>query len=300
MINLSVLVDEKTRVLIQGITGKQGSYHTRRMLEYKMNVVAGVSPGKKGNRVSGVPVYNCVAEAVDSHRIDASLVMVPPPFVLEAASQAINSRIPLVVIITEHVPVHDTMRIRDLAISKNVMVVGPNTIGVISPGKGKVGIMPGYIYSRGNVGVISRSGTLTHEISSNLTFRGIGQSSCIGIGGDIVSGIGFVEALELFRNDPETEVVVLIGEIGGVGEEVAAKFISETCYPKPVVAFIAGLSAPEGKKMGHAGAIVGKNYGSAESKIETFRSSGVDVADTLDDILQIVGKIIKAESPGMP
>ncbi|MDD5515719.1 MAG: succinate--CoA ligase subunit alpha [Synergistales bacterium] len=297
---MSVLVDEKTRVLIQGITGKQGSYHTRRMLEYKMNVVAGVSPGKKGNRVSGVPVYNCVAEAVDSHRIDASLVMVPPPFVLEAASQAINSRIPLVVIITEHVPVHDTMRIRDLAISKNVMVVGPNTIGVISPGKGKVGIMPGYIYSRGNVGVISRSGTLTHEISSNLTFRGIGQSSCIGIGGDIVSGIGFVEALELFRNDPETEVVVLIGEIGGVGEEVAAKFISETCYPKPVVAFIAGLSAPEGKKMGHAGAIVGKNYGSAESKIETFRSSGVDVADTLDDILQIVGKIIKAESPGMP
>lgn len=295
---LSVLVDGQTKVLIQGITGKQGTYHTRKMLEYKMEVVAGISPNKKGARVSNVPVYNTVAEAADEHGIDASLVIVPPPYVLEAATQAIDSRIPLVVVITEHVPVHDVMKIRDLADSNNVRLVGPNTIGVISPGKGKVGIMPGYIYSRGNVGVISRSGTLTHEISSNLTFRGIGQSTCIGIGGDMVGGIGFVEALELFRNDIETEVIVLIGEIGGVGEEAAAKFIADTTYPKPVVAFIAGLTAPEGKKMGHAGAIVGKNYGSARSKIEALRSSGVQVADTLDEILQLVGTLVGINYPG--
>jgi len=294
---LSVLVDGQTKVLIQGITGKQGAYHTQRMLEYKMEVVAGVSPNKKGSKVSNVPVYNTVAEAAEEHRIDASLVIVPPPFVLEAATQVIDSRIPLVVVITEHVPVHDVMKISDLADSNNVRLVGPNTIGVISPGKGKVGIMPGYIYSRGNVGVVSRSGTLTHEISSNLTFRGIGQSTCIGIGGDMVGGMGFVEALELFRNDIETRVIVLIGEIGGVGEEAAAKFIADTSYPKPVVAFIAGLTAPEGKKMGHAGAIVGKNYGSARSKIEALRSSGVQVADTLDEILQLVGALVGVVYP---
>jgi succinyl-CoA synthetase alpha subunit len=290
---MSILVDGKTKVLIQGITGKQGSYHTDRMLEYNMEVAAGVSPGKGGRIVSGVPVYDTVAEAVAAHEVDASLILVPPPFVLAAATEAVQAGIPLVVLVTEHVPVHDAMRIRELAKAKGVRLVGPNTIGVISPGKGKVGIMPGYIYSPGRVGIISRSGTLTHEISSNLTYRGIGQSTCIGIGGDLVIGMDFVDALELFRDDGETDVIVMIGEIGGVAEEVAADYIRKTGYPKKIIAFIAGLTAPEGKKMGHAGAIISGGMGLAASKVEALQNSGVKVAKTLDGVLHDVEKSLR-------
>jgi succinyl-CoA synthetase alpha subunit len=290
---MSILVDGKTKVLIQGITGKQGSYHTDRMLEYNMEVAAGVSPGKGSRIVSGVPVYDTVAEAVAAHEVDASLILVPPPFVLAAATEAIQAGIPLVVLVTEHVPVHDAMRIRELAKAKGVRLVGPNTIGVISPGKGKVGIMPGYIYSPGRVGIISRSGTLTHEISSNLTYRGIGQSTCIGIGGDLVIGMDFVDALELFRDDGEADVIVMIGEIGGAAEEVAADYIRKTGYPKKIIAFIAGLTAPEGKKMGHAGAIISGGMGSAASKVEALQNSGVKVAKTLDGVLNDVEKSLR-------
>lgn len=290
---MSILVDGKTKVLIQGITGKQGSYHTDRMLEYNMKVVAGVSPGRGGRIVSGVPVYNTVAEAVAAHEVDASLILVPPPFVLDAATEAVQAGIPLVVLVTEHVPVHDAMRIRELAKAKGVRLVGPNTIGVISPGKGKVGIMPGYIYSPGRVGVISRSGTLTHEISSNLTYRGIGQSTCIGIGGDLVIGMDFVDALDLFKDDGETDVIVMIGEIGGVAEEVAADYIRKTAYLKKIVAFIAGLTAPEGEKMGHAGAIISGGMGSAASKVEALQNSGAKVAKTLDGVLLYVEKSLR-------
>lgn len=292
---MAVLVKPGMKVLIQGITGKQGRFHTKFMQEYGMNVVAGVTPGKGGEIISDVPVFNTVKEALSFTDIDASLVLVPPAFVKDSAIEAIKNNIPLVVITTEFVPVHDTLKIVTLSEEYRVTVVGPNTIGVISPGIGKVGIMPGYIYSRGNVGVVSRSGTLTHEVSSNLTYKGIGQSTCIGIGGDPIKGVDFVDALELFREDPDTELVVMIGEIGGSGEEIAADYIKRSEYPKPVIAFIAGQTAPPGKKMGHAGAIVSGVSGTARSKISKLEEAGVNVAESLSQITEIIGTFIKTE-----
>lgn len=288
---MAILVNEDTRVIIQGITGKQGSYHAARMLEYNVKLVGGVVPGRGGRQVEGVPVFDTVAEACAATRVDASLVLVPPPFVLEAAAEAIDCGIPLVVVITEHVPVQDSMRLVALARQRGVRVVGPNTIGVISPGKSKVGIMPGYIYSPGPVGIVSRSGTLTHEVASNLTFRGIGQSTCVGIGGDPIVGTTFVEVLELFRDDPETEAVVLIGEIGGGAEEEAAEYL-RAGYPKPVVAFIAGQTAPPEKRMGHAGAIVQGSTDTAAAKMQRLREAGVRVASTLDGVLDEVKAVL--------
>ena len=285
---MSILVNEGSKILIQGITGTQGRLHTRLMLEYNARVVAGVTPGKKGEKVHGVPVYNTILQAKRDTAVDACLIMVPPAFVYSAACEAIENNIPLIVIITEHVPVYDSIRIRKLAREYSIKVVGPNTIGVISPGKSKIGIMPGYIYSKGNIGVISRSGTLTHEVSSNLTYRGYGQSTCVGIGGDQVIGLDFVDAFELFRNDPETESLIMIGEIGGTSEERAADFIRETRYPKPIFSFIAGQTAPKGKKMGHAGAIVGQNLGSARSKMQALEEAGVKNANTLEELLDFV------------
>lgn len=284
---MAVLVNAQTRVLIQGITGAQGSYHTEKMLEYGMKVVAGVTPGRGGEQVHGVPVFDTVQEALAQHPVDATMILVPPPFVLEAASEAIENGIGLVVIITEHVPVLDSIQIKALAKARGSRVIGPNTIGVISPGQGKVGIMPGYIYKEGNIGIISRSGTLTHEVASNLTFRGIGQSTCIGIGGDPVIGTTFVDALELFRNDDQTRAVIMIGEIGGSGEEIAAEHLKEFGYPKPVYAFIAGATAPPEKRMGHAGAIVERGTGTAESKIRLLSEAGVIVAKTLDQLIEL-------------
>lgn len=285
---MAVLVNRDTRVMIQGITGKQGAYHVQKMTEYSVNVVAGISPGKGGRQVHGVDVYDTVAAAKKERGIDASMIMIPPAGVLGAAVEAIENKIPLVVIVTEFVPVHDSLVIRNMARAAGVRVVGPNTIGVISPGQSKVGIMPGYIYSRGHVGIISRSGTLTHEVSSNLTYKGIGQSTCVCIGGDPVKGTDFVDVLELFREDEQTEAVIMIGEIGGAGEELAARYVMENGYPKKIAAFIAGQTAPAGKKMGHAGAIVSEGFGTAESKIDSLTKAGIGVARTLDQLLSMV------------
>lgn len=285
---MAILVNKQTRVIVQGATGKQGRYHMSRMLEYDVKVVGGVSPGKGGQAVEGVPIYDTVAEAGRLSKVDASMIMVPPAGVLNAAEEAIESRIPLVVIITEHVPFHDALIIRCRAERAGVRIVGPNTIGVISPGQCKIGVMPGFIYSRGPVGVISRSGTLTHEIASNLSHRGIGQSTCVCIGGDMSKTTNFIDVLKLFETDDQTEAVVMIGEIGGAGEEVAAGFLKKKGYPKKVVAYIAGATAPAEKKMGHAGAIISGRWGSAQSKIKSLEEAGVRVARRMDEVLEMV------------
>jgi len=283
---VAILVDRDTRVIIQGATGKQGQYHALKMLEYNVRVVAGISPGKGGTEVHGVPVFDTAGQAKKKVDIDASMILVPPAGVLAAALDAIENRIPLIVIVTEFVPLHDTLKIRASALRNGVRLVGPNTIGVISPGKSKVGIMPGFIYGDGPVGIISRSGTLTHEIASNLTYRGIGQSTCVCIGGDMVKGVDFVDCLKLFREDPQTEKVVLIGEIGGAGEEQAASYILEQGYPKKVIAFIAGSTAPPEKRMGHAGAIISQGFGTAASKIRKLEAAGVTVVRSLDALIE--------------
>lgn len=281
---MAILIDNKTHVLIQGITGKQGAYHTVRSIEDGARVVAGVTPGKGGQLVEGVRVYDTVEQALGEVKIDASMILVPPAAVLGAAIEAIDHGIPLVVIITEFVPFHDALKIRAYAGKKGTRVVGPNTIGLISPGRSKVGIMAAPLYKEGHVGIISRSGTLTHEVASNLRFRGVGQSTCVCIGGDPAKGLDFVDLLKLFKKDPNTHMVVMIGEIGGAGEETAARYIAESRYPKPVVAFIAGANAPEEKRMGHAGAIVSDGFGTVESKTTALKSAGVTVAGTLEEI----------------
>ena len=286
---MSILADETTRVLVQGITGRQGRYHTQKMLEYGVQVLAGVSPGKGGQEVCGVPVYDTAAQAVAAHpELNASLVIVPPPVVLSSALNAIDAGLKLVVVITEFVPVQDSLRYVTAARERGVTIVGPNTIGVISPGKGKIGVMPGYIYKPGHIGVVSRSGTLTHEMSSNLSFAGFGQSTCVGIGGDPICGLTHTEALALFRDDPDTQAVVLIGEIGGSSEEDAARYLRESGYPKPVFAYIAGAQAPEGAKMGHAGAIVSGGTGTAQGKIRCLRQAGVQVGETTGRVLELI------------
>ncbi len=286
---MAILVNGDTRVIIQGATGKQGQYHTLKLLEYHVRVVGGVTPGREGAQVHGVPVYGTVAQVMKETPVDASMIVVPPAHVLTAALDAIENRVPLVVVITEFVPLHDALKIRGMARKTGVRVIGPNTIGVISPGKSKVGIMPGFIYGEGSVGIISRSGTLTHEIASNLTYRGIGQSTCVCIGGDMVKGTDFVDVLELFRTDPETEKVILIGEIGGAGEELAARYLQQRPYPKKVIAFIAGATAPPDKRMGHAGAIISAGFGTAGSKIRSLKEAGVTVVESLDEMIRQCG-----------
>lgn len=278
---MSILVDKNTVLLVQGITGRIGQIHTQRSLEYNVTIPAGVTPGKGGKTVLGIPVFNSVGEAKERFpQINATLILVPPKAVLDAAMDAIRNKIKLIVIITEFVPTLDAMQIVREAERAGCTVVGPNTIGVISPGKSKVGVMPNYIYQPGHIGIISRSGTLTHEVSSNFTFAGYGQSTCVCIGGDQVPGLSHTDLLKLFRDDPQTELVVLLGEIGGQSEEDAAAYIKQTNYPKPVFAYIAGVNAPAGKKMGHAGAIVSRNTGTAASKIKALEAAGVKVAPT--------------------
>ena len=289
---MSILADEKTVLLMQGITGRQGRVVAESIKGYCGSLAAGTSPGKGGQTVSGVPVYDTVAEAMAARPdINTSLIIVPPKGVKASAFEAIEAGIPLIVIVTEFVPVHDALRIMDYAREKGVRVLGPNTIGIMSPGKTKVGGMPVMIYGRGHIGVISRSGTLTHECSSNLTFAGFGESTCVGIGGDPIIGSNHKDILELFRDDDDTKLVVMVGEIGGSSEELAAQYIRETNYPKPVIAYIAGFQAPEGRRMGHAGAIVSGKSGTAKGKREALTAAGVMVADTLGEVVEMVKKV---------
>lgn len=286
---MSILINQDTSMLIIGITGKQGRIHCKRTLEAGAKLLAGVAPGRGGQEVEGVPVFETVAEARERFpEITAAMLLVPKQFVRDAALQALNEGIKLLVIITEFVPVMDALKIVDEAKKLGARVVGPNTIGVISPGKSKLGIMPDYIYWEGHIGIISRSGTLTHETASNLTFKGYGLSTCVGIGGDSIIGMNHADVLELFAEDDETDAIVLIGEIGGCSEELAAAKIKELNLQKPVCAYIAGMYAPENKKMGHAGAIVSGGMGTVKSKVEALKDAGVVVCPTLGKIVEFM------------
>jgi len=282
---MAILVHRETRIIIQGMTGTQGALHTALSLEYGAKVVGGVVPGWGGEKVHGVPVFDSVKQAMAAEKVDGSLILVPPAAVSDAAFESLENGVPLTVVVAENVPIHDTLRIRQLARSLRLRLVGPNTIGIISPGKSKMGIMPGFLYKEGAVGIVSRSGTLTHEVASNLSLRGVGQSTCVGIGGDPVVGMSFIEALDLFREDPETRAVVMIGEIGGSAEEDAAGYAAETGFPKPIFAFIAGQAAPPGKRMGHAGAILEKGARDAREKMDYLASQGVRVARKVEDLI---------------
>ena len=289
---MSVLVDESTRVVVQGITGGEGSFHAEQMIEYGTNVVAGAVPGKGGQEVHGVPVYDTVSEAVREEDADASVVFVPPAFAADALFEVLDSELDLAVAITEGIPTQDMSRVNKRLSEVDTRLIGPNCPGIITPGEAKLGILPGDIFSPGNVGLVSRSGTLTYQIVSNLTDRGLGQTTAIGIGGDPIIGTDFIDTLELFDADPATDVVVLCGEIGGEDEEQAARFIEEN-VETPVAAFIAGRTAPPGKRMGHAGAIVsGSGSGTAESKIEALESAGVPVGDTPEEVAENVEKLL--------
>ena len=287
---MAILVSSGTKALVQGITGRQGSFHTKLMLDYGTNIVAGITPGKGGQSVWGVPVYDTVREALAEHDANASIIFVPARFARDAVIEAIEAGLELVVVITEHIPVRDTMEFLALARREGTTIIGPNTPGIITPGECKLGVMPGHVFERGRVGMISRSGTLTYEIAAQLTRAGLGQSTCLGIGGDPVVGLTFTEVLDMFERDDETEAVVLIGEIGGNLEELAAQYIAETGYPKPVVAFIAGRTAPPGKRMGHAGAIIMGRAGTAQSKIEALERAGVRVARTPMEVAELVAE----------
>ncbi|MBF4468104.1 MAG: succinate--CoA ligase subunit alpha [Methanobrevibacter arboriphilus] len=284
-----ILLNEDTRCLVQGITGKQGSFHTEQMLQYNTNIVAGVTPGKGGQQFQNVPIFDSIEAAKEETDVNASIIFVPAPFAKDAAFESIK-HLDLVVIITEHIPVHDSMEIMAYGKNKDVTVIGPNTPGIISPKVGKMGIMPTHIFSEGNVGVISRSGTLTYEVASQLTREGIGQSTCIGIGGDPVIGTNYSTILQKFEDDPETEKIVMIGEIGGNAEEKAAEYIDKN-ISKPVVSYIAGITAPPGKRMGHAGAIIEGNSGTAESKMRALKKAGVSVAKKPSDIVELIKTI---------
>lgn len=291
---MSVLVGTETRLLVQGITGREGEFHTRAMRQYGTNVVAGVTPGRGGQQVDNVPVFNTVAEAVLVTGANASIIFVPAPFAGDAIREAVASGIPLVVTITEGVPVLEMVPLYHYVRDHGIRLIGPNCPGLISPGKAKVGIMPAHIHQPGSVAVVSRSGTLTYEIVAALTAHGYGQSTCIGIGGDPIVGTSFVETLELFEGDEQTKAIVLIGEIGGSEEERAAEYI-RTTVRKPVVAFIAGRTAPPGRRMGHAGAIISGSSGTAAEKIASLQRAGVRVADSP---AQIATLIESAFSPG--
>ncbi len=284
---MSVLLTKKTRLLVQGITGHQGQFHTRAMLDFGTKVVAGTSPGKGGTKVEGVPVFDSVDEAVARKRANASIVFVPAPHTKDAVIEALEGDLKLVVVITERIPFHDTLEFVPYARTKGVSVIGPNCPGIITPGESKAGIMPSQIFKPGDAGVISRSGTLTYEIVNAMTQAGFGQSTCIGIGGDPIIGTNTVEALALFQKDRKTKRIVVVGEIGGTAEEEAAEFIQDA-VTKPVVAYVAGRTAPPGKRMGHAGAIIQGNRGTAESKVKAFNDAGVPVAEYPADIAKLL------------
>ena len=280
---MGILVDENTRVVVQGITGKEGTFHTQQMKAYGTNIVAGVTPGKGGTAVEGIPVLNRVKDAVDTYGVNATCIFVPPPFASDAMIEAADAGIEVIVCITEGIPTLDMIKTVRFIRKCGAVLIGPNTPGIISPGKTKVGIMPAHVHKQGGIGVISRSGTLTYEAVNQLTRVGLGQSTCIGLGGDPIVGASFVDHLKRFKEDSETDGVVIIGEIGGTAEEEAAEYV-ETAFNKPVVAFIAGQTAPPGRRMGHAGAIISGGKGKAEDKINALRSHGITVVLNLGQL----------------
>jgi len=290
---MSILVNKDTRLVVQGITGKAGAFHTQQCIDYGTNVVAGVTPGKGGQQFEEkVPIFDTLAEAVEETGANCSVIYVPPPFAADSILEAIDAEMDLVICITEGIPVRDMAEVRRRLFFHNTKtrLIGPNCPGIITPGECKIGIMPGYIHKPGKVGVVSRSGTLTYEAVWQLTQRGVGQSTCIGIGGDPINGTSHTDALKLFNEDPDTEAVIMIGEIGGTAEEEAAAYAKEN-MTKPVAAFIAGTTAPPGRRMGHAGAIVSGGEGTAESKIEALKDAGIEIAPTPSDMADALLKI---------
>ena len=289
---MGILINKDTKVIVQGITGKAATFHTKQMVEYGTKVVGGVTPGKGGQSVEGIPVFNTVQEAVEATGATASVIYVPARFAADSIMEAVDAELDLVVCISEHIPVLDMARVRSYMQGKKTSLIGPNCPGILTADEAKLGIIPGYIHRKGHVGVISRSGTLTYEAVFQLTAAGIGQTTSIGIGGDPIKGTDFIDALKLFNEDPETLAVLMIGEIGGNAEEDAAKWIHEN-MKKPVTAFIAGRQAPPGKRMGHAGAIISGGKGTAADKIQTLNSVGIQVADTVADIGKTVVDTLK-------
>ena len=292
---MAILVDQETRLAVQGITGRQGRFHTERMLESGMNVVAGVTPGKGGEEYEGVPVFNTMEEAVEETGTNASIIFVPPPLAADAIYEALDSNIRTVCCITEGVPVHDMMVVANYLRVKDATLIGPNCPGIFSPGKANASIMPADIFAPGNVGVVSRSGTLTYQIVDELTQNGIGQSTAVGIGGDQIIGTNFVEILQLFEEDPETECAVMIGEIGGNAEQLAAEYVQNE-MSKPVVAYVAGFTAPEGKTMGHAGAIVSGGESTAQAKSEALERAGIRAATNPSEVAELVAEALNGAS----
>jgi succinyl-CoA synthetase alpha subunit len=287
---MGIFIGKDTKAIVQGITGQHGSFHTRLMLDYGTQIVAGMTPGKGGTSVLGVPVYDSVDEAVEAHNADASIIFVPAPGAADSAFEALDAGLKVIVIITEHIPVRDAIQVMHRAREKGAVIVGPNTPGIMTAGECKLGIMPAHIFKRGVVGLASRSGTLTYEIATGLTVQGLGQSTCIGLGGDPIVGLSFVDVLKEFERDPQTKAVALIGEIGGNFEELAAEFIVTEGYSKPIAAFVAGRTAPSGKRMGHAGAIIMGKTGTAGSKIEALRKAGVKVAEKPSDVAKLLAE----------
>ncbi len=288
---MAIFVDKNTRVLVQGITGKEGLFHTEQCRQYGTNIVAGVTPGKGGQEVNGIPVFNSVAEAARATGATASMIVVPPPFAAEAILEAVDAELELVVCITEGIPVMDMLRVKNGMSGKSTRLIGPNCPGIITPGECKIGIMPGPIHKPGGpVGVVSRSGTLTYEVVHQLTEQGLGQTTCLGIGGDPINGTDFIDCLSAFQNDPETKAVVMVGEIGGSAEEEAAAWIAAN-MTKPVVGFIAGLTAPPGRRMGHAGAIVSGGKGTAEAKLTAMRENGIHVCESLGNLGNLCSQV---------
>jgi succinyl-CoA synthetase alpha subunit len=289
---MSIIVDDNTKVVVQGITGSEGAFHTKQMVEYGTKVVAGVTPGKGGQRFDGIPVFNTVKEAVERTRADASAIFVPPPFAADAIMEAVDAGVDLVVCLTDGIPTLDMIAVKEYMKAKKTLLIGHNTPGIISPRACKIGLMPGYIHKQGRIGVISRSGTLTYEVVDQLTKLGIGQSTCVGIGGDPIIGLRFRDLLQRFEADPDTDAVIMIGEIGGTAEEEAAEFY-RGYMTKPVVAFIAGLAAPPGRRMGHAGAIISGGAGSAREKIKALAEAGMVMVKNPAEMGQTIADIVE-------